>query len=141
MLHSGAATFDDLSSFNALATSFIFKKEKLNIETCFIRLANFYNLQEKIDNMSNKENYYYLKQDRFFEIPNQPFIYWISENIRRCFKENKRLEEFYHAKQGLATGNNKEFVKFWFEVPYSQIGLNYSKTEDFFDSRKSLCTV
>lgn len=136
MLHTGAATFSDLSSFNALATSFVFKKEKINIDTCFIRLSNYYNLKEKIDNFKNLDNYYYLNQNRFYEIPNQPFIYWISENIRNCFKDNKKLNDFYQAKQGLATGNNKEFVRFWFEVPFSEIGQNYKSSEDFLKSGK-----
>ena len=141
MLHTGAATFSDLSSFNALATSFVFKKQKLNIDTCFIRLSDYYNLQEKINNFRNPNNYYYLNQNRFFEIPNYPFIYWISEKLRSCFENNKRLDDFYKAKQGLATGNNKEFVKFWFEVPYSQIGFDCKSTEDFFKSRKTLCSI
>ena len=136
MLHTGAATFSDLSSFNVLATSFIFKKEKIDIDTCFIRLSDYYNLQEKIDNFKNLENYYYLNQNRFYEIPNQPFIYWISEKLRNCFKYNKKMSDFYSAKQGLATGDNKEFVKFWFEVPYSEIGQNYKSTEDFLKSGK-----
>lgn len=136
MLHSGAATFSDLNSFNALATSFVFKKEKLDIETCFIRLSDYYNLQDKKDNFRNLKNYYYLNQDRFYELPNFPFIYWISENLRNCFKNNKRLDEFYSAKQGLATGNNKEFVKFWYEVPYQEIAQNCRNTEEFFESQK-----
>ena len=140
MLHTGAATFDDLSSFNALATSFVLKKEKIDLETCFVRLTDYYNVEEKIDNFKNSKNYYYLKQARFFEIPNEPFIYWISEKLRNCFKDNQRLDDFYQAKQGLATGNNKEFVKFWYEVPYSEIGLNCKSTEDFWKTRKSLCS-
>lgn len=136
MLHTGAATFDDLNSFNALATSFVFKKEKLDIESCFIRLADYYNLQEKMDNIDNPKNYYYIKQEQFLEIPNQPFIYWISENVRKCFKENKKLSDFYLARQGLATGNNKEFVKLWYEVPVNEIGLHYKNTEEFLKSKK-----
>ena len=136
MLHTGAATFDDLSSFNALATSFVFKKEKLEIESCFIRLADYYHLQEKIDNLKNKDNYYYIPQKRFLEIPNQPFIYWISENVRKCFKENKKLSDFYMARQGLATGDNKEFVRLWYEVPMNEIGWNYRSTDTFLKSKK-----
>ena len=136
MLHTGASTFSDLSSFNVLATSFVFKKEKLDIEACFIRLSEYYNLQEKINNFKNEKNYYYLNQNRFFEIPNQPFIYWISESIRDCFKNNKRLEDFYSPKQGLATGNNKEFVKFWYEVPFKDICWDSKNTNDFFETEK-----
>ena len=136
MLHTGAATFSDLSSFNALATSFIFKKEKIDLDSCFIRLSEYYNFQEKIDNFKNKKNYYYINQNRFLEIPNEPFVYWISEKIRNCFKENKRLDDFYLAKQGLATGNNKEFIKYWFQVPYSQIALNCKSYDDFKKTNK-----
>ena len=136
MLHTGPATFSDLSSFNVLSTSFVLKKSKLDIETCFIRLSDYYNLQEKIDNFNNLENYYYLNQNRFYEIPNQPFIYWVSEKIRNCFKYNKSLKSFYQAKQGLATGNNKEFVKFWYEAPFDEIGRNYKSIDEFLKSKK-----
>ena len=141
MLHTGAATFDDLSSFNALATAFVFKKEKLNIKTTFIRLADYYNIQDKLENIDNQDNYYYLEQEKFFEIPNYPFIYWISENIRNCFQENQRLDDFYEARQGLATGNNKEFVRLWYEVPFNEICQNCKNTEEFLNSRKNLCTL
>lgn len=141
MLHTGAATFDDLSSFNALATAFVLKKEKLNIETCFIRLADYYKLQDKLDNLENPKNYYYGNQNQFLEIPNYPFIYWISKNIRNCFCKNPKLGEFYQAKQGLATGSNKEFVKFWYEVSFEQIGQKCKSVKDFWNERKSICSL
>ena len=142
MLHTGAATFDDLSSFNVLATSLVFKKEKLDGEkSLFIRLADYYRTQEKIDNLDNPENFYWIDQRKFLEIPNYPFIYWISESLRNCFYQNRRLDEFYLARQGLATGDNKEFVRFWYEVPFEEIGQGFRSTEEFLRSRKSVCTL
>lgn len=142
MLHTGAATFDDLSSFNVLATSLVFKKEKLDGEkSLFIRLADYYRTQEKIENLDNPENFYWIDQREFLEIPNYPFIYWISESLRNCFYQNRRLDEFYLARQGLATGDNKEFVRFWYEVPFEEIGQGFRSTEEFLRSRKSVCTL
>jgi hypothetical protein len=136
MIHSGAATFSDLSSFNVLSTAFCWKKENLKIDSCFVRLADYYNYNDKMKNFKNKKNYYYLNQNTFFEIKGIPFVYWISDNLKKAFIENKTLGDYYDARQGLATGNNNEFIKFWYEVPINEIGLNCGSLEELHKSGK-----
>ena len=36
----------------------------------------------------------------------------------------------------MATGNNKEFVKFWYEVPFEEISWNSKNINDFFETGK-----
>ena len=137
MIHTGPATFTDLASFNVLATAFCLKKTKIeNYESTFVRLTKYYNYQEKIDNFKTKENYYYIKQDRFKEIPGMPFIYWISNNLRNAFKENPTLGEYYSPKQGLATADNERFVRNWFEVNMNNICFNAKTNEEARKSQK-----
>lgn len=137
MLHTGPATFTDLASFNVLATAFCLKKAKIqDYESTFVRLTGYYNSQEKIDNLKTKENYYYINQNRFKEIPGMPFIYWISNNLRNAFKENPTLGEFYPPKQGLATADNERFVRNWFEVNISNICFDAKTNEEARKSHK-----
>lgn len=137
MIHTGPATFSDLSSFNVLATTFVVKKENIdNYNSTFVRLADFYNIQDKINNFKNKSFYFYLLQDKFREVPGYPFLYWISDNIRLAFKNNYSLGEKFAPKQGLATGDNDRFVRFWYEVSNKNIGLNCKSWDEALETNK-----
>ena len=141
MCHTGAATFTDLSSFNALSTIIIWKKCKATEKSCFIRLADYYNPDEKIKNINNKDNFFYIDQKEFLQIPGKAFIYWLPNDLMNAFKTNKRFGDYFKTKQGLATGNNKEFVKYWWEVPSNEINWDASSIEEFQKSRKALCAL
>lgn len=121
MLHTGPATFPELSSFNVLATAFCLKKAKENIYSTFIRLVDYYNPIEKINNFKNPNLYYKMQQDKLYEIPGTPFIYWISDKLRSAFTDNKTLGEYYSPKQGLATADNNRFLRMWHEVCLEKI--------------------
>lgn len=54
----------------------------------------------------------------FASVPRSPFVYWVSERLRRRFKELPPFEaEGRTAKQGLATADDFRFVRAWWEVP------------------------
>lgn len=130
MLHTGPATFTELSSFNVLATAFCLKKNKEEIDSTFIRLVDYYNAKDKIDNFANRENYYRLNQKVLNEIPGVPFIYWISDSIRKAFKNNITLGSLYPPKQGLATADNNKFLRLWYEVNMNNIEFHCESCED-----------
>ena len=55
--------------------------------------------------------------------------YWVSDNAIRAF-ENKILYDVAQPRQGLATTNNDLFLRFWFEVPVTNIGFNLVLASD-----------
>lgn len=70
----------------------------------------------------------------FCQVPGSPFAYWVSERIRRLFKETPPFEgEGRTAKQGMATGDDFRFLRAWWEVPSGQIatGGNGTQPPDF----------
>ena len=136
MIHSGAGTFSELNAFNALATAFIINKRNRNDLTTFIRLADEYNIEKKKREFFNKDNYYYVNIKRFLDIPNYPFIYFVNERVFSIFKDNIKLKELFIIKQGLATGDNKRFVKYWYEVNKEDICFNANSTEEAIESKK-----
>lgn len=66
--------------------------------------------------------------DSFSKIPGSPVAYWVSEKTIASF-ENGILADVADTKQGFATGDNNRFLKFWQEVDWNTVGLNYSSRE------------
>jgi hypothetical protein len=65
---------------------------------------------------------YAVNPESFRQVPNTPFCYWVSERIRRLFKELPPFEsEGRTVKQGLATADDFRFVRAWWEVPAEKI--------------------
>jgi len=134
MVHSGAGTFDDLNSFNALATAFVIRKTKLNLETIYVRLADCYDPYKKQIEFYNKDKYYYVNNQIFKEIPNSPFVYFITDKEYKLFSNNERIKNRFPIKQGLATGDNKRFVRYWYEVDKDKIKFDAKDTKDALNS-------
>jgi len=68
------------------------------------------------------DDVYAVNPESFRQVPNTPFCYWVSERIRRLFKELPPFEsEGRTVKQGLATADDFRFVRAWWEVPAEKI--------------------
>lgn len=136
--HTGAATFEELNSFNVLATAFIMKKmaPHPDYRTVFLKLADFYNTCEKINNFHNDKVIYYQPQSKFKIIPEKPFVYWFSNNLYQLFEKSKSIKDFGVLTNGLFTCNNNRFVRYWFEVSNKKIGFNKSSNDEAQVSQK-----
>lgn len=132
MLHLGAGTFEDLNSFNVLATAFCLRKTK-NMspeKSVFIKLDKYIKIDEKKENFYNKNFKFILNQNEFFHIQEAPIVYWMSEQDRKILKECPKVKNYCIIKQGMATSNNDRFLRFWYEVDYDKIGYNIKNIED-----------
>ncbi len=72
--------------------------------------------------------------ETFSMVPGSPFAYWVSDRIRRRFKELPPFEgEGRTVKQGLATADDFRFVRAWWEVAPSRIvsGTPETSPEEF----------
>ena len=63
----------------------------------------------------NKRNYHYPKQSNFSKIPGSPVAYWLSLQTVDAFKA-KKLYEVFEARNGITTGQNDLFIRYWYEV-------------------------
>jgi hypothetical protein len=74
-------------------------------------------LLEAIRNPQDKRRFV-ASPSSFSQVPNSPFCYWVSDQIRRLFVELPPFEgEGRTVKQGLATADDFRFVRAWWEVP------------------------
>lgn len=70
------------------------------------------------------------------EIPGQPIAYWISNRTREAFLSKDTIGTTAPPKQGLATADNNRFLRLWYEVKFSKIGLNIKSCQDAARSNK-----
>ncbi len=70
-------------------------------------------------------------QNGFLNIPGTPIAYWVPEKFARTFKENESFSDYFIAKQGLATGDNDRFIRFWSEVNLADIDFRQTAYERF----------
>ena len=136
LLHLGKNTFENLNAYNALACAFIIKKEKTSEESLFIKLTEYETISEKEKGLKEQKNYYKISAKKFLNFNHYPFIYWLNDNEYHILIHQPKLGSFTHIRQGLATGDNKNYVRWWYEVEPSSIGFHCHSVESFLNSKK-----
>jgi hypothetical protein len=63
------------------------------------------------------------RTSEFAKIPGSPIAYAISPNAVSLFESSPPLSSVASPKQGLITGDNQSFLRFWQEVEFGRIGL------------------
>ena len=87
---------------------------------------------KEIEYSDNGARTYYphIDQSKFSNIPGMPFGYWISSQFLKTFEFNKHIEDTLDVRQGLATGNNEEFVRYWQEVSLNRCSFDSKSIPD-----------
>ncbi|OPY50192.1 MAG: Eco57I restriction-modification methylase [Methanosaeta sp. PtaU1.Bin060] len=71
---------------------------------------------------------YIIKQSEMLGLENTPIIYWIHSDIFNLLRSKITVDsEAGGVKQGLATGDNARFLRFFWEVPCNQRWAKYQK--------------
>ncbi|MCI6195661.1 MAG: BREX-1 system adenine-specific DNA-methyltransferase PglX [Prevotella sp.] len=65
-----------------------------------------------------------VSQRDFEKIPGCPIGYWVSDKVKDVFTSNLALSEVCKPVNGLTTSDNARFLRFWFEVSQSRIGVS-----------------
>lgn len=75
--------------------------------------------------------------DNFNRIPGAPIAYWVVEDIYKAYDNSKLLKEVLNPKQGMATGDNDSFLRYWWEVNWSDVSLySSSKAEHHINGKR-----
>lgn len=79
---------------------------------------------EEMGDMDQQKNYFkqqkyqtyiYQNQD-FLRMPENAILFWLDPRILQLFSDLPSLSEYAAVKQGMITGDNQRFIRFWFEV-------------------------
>jgi type I restriction-modification system DNA methylase subunit len=103
---------------------FILDKGKTDQESTFFKfdmyfsdskLELFSDALEDVMKGAKNQHVFTLNQERIREIVSHPFIFWISQEFRDKFN-SELLENFITIRQGIATGNNMRFLRYFWEI-------------------------
>ncbi len=134
MMHLGARTFAELSGEVVQNTCFVIENEKPdeNSVANYHRLVEYDNTNKKEQGFLQKNNFYpNIPQTNFNKIPGSPIAYWVSDRVIEIFEENKSLQEFSVLFQGMITGDNNKFLRFWFEINSNLMDVELTSVDNF----------
>ena len=110
--------------------AFVLNNNHAKCSGAYFRLENFESTMESqgvaLKNGIKKvdcEYRYDVLSDKFEKIPGTPFAYWASDNSLKAFETGTLMSEFARPRQGLKTGDNNRFVRFWFEVDFKKTSI------------------
>ena len=82
-------------------------------------------------------DYRFIAESRHYaNIPGSPIAYWASSNVIRSFEEGTSLGDISEVCIGMRTGNNSRFLRQWFEVSRTMIGLGCHNHSEAAESGK-----
>lgn len=124
MAHLGARAFGQISGEVVQTTAWVMSNLHLeSYQPSFFRLIDG-NEDKKREALVNKENCYnQTKQCDFRKIPNQPIAYWTDSNAIKAYG-NEMLSKHLVSDGSVKTGNNEKFIRFLWEIDFSEIGKN-----------------
>ena len=70
------------------------------------------------------------KASNFAKIPGSPIAYWVSEKMRNMFTFPINFAKAGQTTKGIITGNNKRFMRLWWEVGSIGIAKNIGSVEE-----------
>jgi len=86
---------------------------------------------EKIHDLFMDPDYGFFKSNQlnFEKIPGVPIAYWVSDKLLNLF-DNEKIKDFGSANNGFTTGDNNQFLRYWYEVPDNRSSFNSSSIEE-----------
>ena len=138
MIHLGTKAFEEIGGEVVQTTTFVMENEK-NLIGKFMDLTEVKDSTKKPIEARNKiiaNDFRNAYLTMFNKMPGKVFAYWASDRVLEIFENNKPIMEYVDARQGMATGDNNKFVRFWYEVNREEIKFDCKTIEEFSDSKK-----
>ena len=117
-----------------------------NYEGTYLKLSEFtggMDVQKEIvlkiisgDETLNNNNKFITNQTNFNKIPGSPIAYWAENDLINAFEKGINLKQIGDTRQGMATSDNKRFLRLWHEVSYDKIGFDCKNAEEAVSIKK-----
>lgn len=134
-IQMGTKAFDDIGGEVVQTASYVIRKSNTNSYLAsYVNLSECNSTEEKEHSYLNCPQVIKHKKEDFSLIAGSPLAYWVSPRVCEIFHDNINLESIAFPRQGMATSDNDRFLRLWFEVCNSKIGLNYKNREAAFES-------
>ncbi|MDS0044916.1 BREX-1 system adenine-specific DNA-methyltransferase PglX [Enterobacter roggenkampii] len=137
MAHLGARAFSQINGEIVQTTAWIIQNtHTITYMPTFFRLVEG-NEEDKSNQLILRDKEFTgISQLEFKKIPGAPLAYWASKEILKLFAANSRLSEKITTREGMATGDNEKFLRYWFEISTNEIGFNIADNSQSVTSQK-----
>lgn len=116
--------------------SFVLKNGKATEKSLCFRLSDFkggmeVQKQKVLEAITDKDCGYFYEANikEFNKIPNEPIAYFVSDIMFKIFENSQSVATYGNTREGMATGSNELFMRYWFEVEKNRMKTN-CKTRD-----------
>lgn len=83
--------------------------------------------------------HYFVRQAaELAQLPGQVMAYWLSDWVMQLFRTAPTLASFAEPKQGMITGNNAQFLRFWYEVNPTELATHAKTAAELTASTKAV---
>lgn len=137
MAHLGARAFPEISGEVVQTTAFVMQGQHINgFKPVFFRLVDTGQDQKETELRSGLNRFDSTIQDDFKKIPGSPIAYWQSKDIVNIYENYPILDEIFEVRQGLATGDDNKFLRYWYEVSSDSLIFNAKSKNDLWSKQK-----
>lgn len=137
MAHLGARAFEEIAGEVVQTTSFVLRKLSISSYLgVYSRLVDLGSESEKEKAFLMQQVRYDIDKRKFLLIPGSIIAYWTSTRIIDAFSHGTPLGELASPKKGLVTTDNNRFLRIWYEVDFSRIGIGYKSSKKALISQK-----
>ena len=121
--------------------TFVLKNADGNSKMLCFKLSDFRGgmdvQKQKVLEAINKKDcgYFYEAISKDFQkIPNTPIAYFASKKIFKVFDHTEAVADYGNTREGMYTGNNDLFMRYWFEVERSQMRTDCGSRSEAMES-------
>jgi type II restriction/modification system DNA methylase subunit YeeA len=148
MAHLGERGFNTIGGAIVSTTAFVIGKTySPETEGIFLRLVSGRNEAEKsslvrdaITGITANTKFRSSAAD-FRRLPGNPIAYWASNALLRLFDQGRPITEYVSSRDGLTTGDNEAFIRFFWEPSIDQVGFGYPTANDFWISGRKFAPL
>lgn len=130
MAHLGARAFEEIGGEVVQTTAFVMQNRHVHgFKGMYARLIEPTTQDGKEEMFLDGENRFSARQDNFEKIPGAPVAYWLSQNAILSFA-NKRINQYGAVQEGIKTGDNERFLRFWYEIDFTKSNIPYKDSHE-----------
>jgi type II restriction/modification system DNA methylase subunit YeeA len=143
MAHLGSRAFDSIGGEVVSTTAFVLENAShRELKGDFVRLVDGSSEAEKDrmlrESVRNREStlYHRAAGSDFQKIPGRAIAYWISKKFLNLFTTGRQITTYVSSRDGLTTGENEKFIRYWWEVGSHDIPRGCKTSQDFWKTKK-----
>ena len=117
MAHLGPRSFGSISGEVVQTTVFAFMNTPIKgFKPAFFRLVDGEEDSKRAALLQRSHRYCDMTQDNFVRVPGSPLAYWMPHTLVDHFLPENQLLKSSDQRQGLATGDDDRFLRYWYEI-------------------------